>query len=370
MKPILPTIILLLLTGQSNLCSSERFVPADNPNIQYSGRWDMTSPARPRYSWSGISVTAIFSGTRIGVRLADRDTYYNVYIDGELYNVFHGDSAEEKDYILADSLQAGRHTLRFSKRNSAFDTNYVFAGLLLDEAGELYPPAPKPARRIEFIGDSFTVGEGNEATQLEMPWVETIPVTNLDRAFAPQVAAHFDADYFVTARSGFGMVSEWTGNRDNTLPARFDRALCEVDGPKWDFSQWVPDLVVIFLGLNDHGGLRAEDGSVSDENSAFFRQGYHDFLKQIRAVYPGARILAAAAFVEWIGDNVHEVVADEVAAGNRDIFYTQFDRFEGGYVANGHPSVAAHDKMAAHLIKVIEELNLFPDSERSSKGDE
>ena len=32
--------------------------------------------------------------------------------------------------------------------------------------------------------------------------------------------------------------------------------------------------------------------------------------------------------------------------GHDDIFYTTFDEVQNGYVANGHPTVATHKKMA------------------------
>lgn len=345
--------ILLQVIGNNSLISSPQFIPADHPHIQYSGRWDMSDPLHPRHSWPGVSIYAEFSGTCIGVRMAD-EHYYNVYIDGQFHGVFKGKQSGETDYVLADSLQDRRHTLLLTKRNCVQNQIYSFSGLLLDEGAELFTPTPKPFRKIEFLGDSFTVAEGNEATELSMRWEETFPVTNIDKGFATIVARHFNAQYHATARSGIGMVTDWSGDHTLNLPDRFDRALMDAPEPEWDFRQWVPDLVVICLGLNDHSGLKDKDGNVSSENSALYRKTYHDFLTTIRRVYPGVKILAVAAHVDWIRANVKQVVDEERSAGKQDIYYAQFDALPNGYVANGHPSAATHEKIAQQLIDAIE----------------
>ncbi|MGH7492069.1 MAG: hypothetical protein ACREOO_06700 [bacterium] len=43
----------------------------------------MTDPLHPKHSWPGVRVYTEFSGTSIGVRMADSDHYYNIYIDGK-----------------------------------------------------------------------------------------------------------------------------------------------------------------------------------------------------------------------------------------------------------------------------------------------
>jgi hypothetical protein len=54
---------------------------------------------------AGVYVYAEFTGTKISIRLNDKTSYYNVYIDENFYKVFHGTEAGEKDYILAENLE-------------------------------------------------------------------------------------------------------------------------------------------------------------------------------------------------------------------------------------------------------------------------
>ncbi len=345
--------------GDPDFRKSYRFFPANHSNIQYFGRWDTTDPRHPRQSWPGVYFCVEFTGTGIGLRIDDNINYYNIYVDGQMYDVFHGDQAGEADYWLAKNLENGQHKLRLSKRNIAFDKPATVAGLWLEKGAKLLLPHPQPTRKIEFIGDSFTAAEGNEAIREELPWEEKMPVTNIDLGFAVVVARHFEAQYHTTCRSGMGLVCDWTGNHELAMPRHFDRTLMVEEEPKWDFRTWLPDLVVICLGLNDYSGFGGWKEGVAEANSALFRKTYHDFLATIRKVYPGVKILAVAAHPDWIRANVLQVVNQERADGRRDVFYARFDYFTGGYVANGHPTVATHRKIAGQIIAAIEAENIF-----------
>lgn len=345
--------------GWSEMALGSNLVHPNHAYIQYFGRWDKADSLHYKYSWPGVYICAEFSGTSIGVRLVDGTNYFNVYIDGKLHSVFHGTKSGEADYILVQGLDSTRHTFRISRRNITFEAPYAFCGLILDDGAMLLPPPPAPGRRIEFIGDSFTAAESNEATKPQLPWEERYPVTNIDKGFAADIAQHFNAEYHTTCRSGSGMVCDWQGNVNESIPRRFDRTLMEASEPKWDFKHWNPDVVVICLGLNDYSGLKDKDGNVSQEKSTFFRKGYHGFLGTVRSVYPGVKIVVVSAYPEWIRDNVSRVVDEEKTSGKSDVYYSTFDEFPGGYVANGHPTVATHQKMAEQMIRDMESFDLF-----------
>jgi len=339
--------------------SPANFIPADNPNIQYFGRWDFSDSLHPEQSWPGVYICAEFSGTSIGIRIEDNVNYYNVYIDEKFIKIFHGDNEEEKDYTLADNLDNTYHSFKLSKRNISFGKIFTFSGLLIDSSGAILTPTAAPVRKIEFIGDSYTAGEGNEAKELEMKWEDTFPFTNIDMGFVGDVAKHYNAQYHATCRSGMGLVCDWQGNYDIAMPKWFDRTLMEREYPKWDFKNWIPNLVVICLGLNDFFGLKGKDTLVSEEKSSLFRKTYHEFLLTIRNYYPGVTIVAVAAHAEWVQKNVKQVVDEEIAAGQKDISYAKFDFYPGGYVANWHPTVETHKKIAGEIIKAIDLTGVF-----------
>jgi hypothetical protein len=357
-RTVLSVIFLAALSNSFTYSSS--FIPANNPFIQYFGRWDTSDSLHPCQSWPGVYICAEFTGRTIGIKTNDTSNYYNVYIDNKLHSIFHGNKSGDAEYLLADKLKNTRHTFRLSKRNFTFDKSFAFSGILLSDGAKLLKPKPKPERKIELVGDSFTAAEGNEAIEKEMKWEDKFPVTNIDKGFAPIIARHYNAQYVTTCKSGIGMVCDWQGKFNVALPKYFDRTLMDSSEVKWNFNLWKPDVVVICLGLNDVSGLKGKDGKVSEDSSLIFRKGYVDFIRTIRGVYPGVKIIAVAAYPDWIRANVKTVVENEKKGGHDDIFYTTFDEVPNGYVANGHPTVATHKKMANQIIKGIDSFNLFP----------
>lgn len=352
--------IAFLLLGLTTMTYATNLIPANNPYILYFGRWDAADSLHPKYAWPGVYLYAEFSGSKVGIRLADATNYFNVYIDGKLHSVFHGTKPGETEYILADSLENTKHTFLLSRRNITLGESYTFCGIILDSNATLLPPQPKPLRKIEFIGDSFTAAESNEAREQQLPWEARFPVTNIDKGFAADIARHFNAQYTTTCRSGSGMVCDWQGNVEESIPVKFNHTLMDAKSPIWDFKRWIPDVVVICLGLNDHSGLRDKNGTISEGKSTLFRKKYHEFLDTVRTDYPHVKIVAVAAFPEWIRKNVRQVVDEEKSSGKHDICYAQFDEFPGGYVANGHPTVVTHQKMADQIIEAMASFNLFP----------
>ena len=90
-----------IIFGMTSIVYATNFVPANDSNIQYYGRWDMSNPLHPRYSWPGVFIEVKFTGTSIGIWTNDNFDYFNVYIDGKFQKVFQGDKPGESDYILA-----------------------------------------------------------------------------------------------------------------------------------------------------------------------------------------------------------------------------------------------------------------------------
>jgi hypothetical protein len=355
----LTALVMTLLLHALSL--SQQCIPPSAPEIQYGGRWEKSDKHQYRYSWPGVYLTAGFTGTSVGVRLTDCTNYYNVYIDGALHSVFHPTRKQEADYVLAEGLTAGNHTLTLSRRNITFGEIYSFGGILLDSGAALLPAAPPPQRKIEFIGDSYTAAESNESTEQSLDWEARYPVTNIDKGFATIIARHFNAQYTTTCRSGSGIVCDWQGNMAESIPDRFNRVFMDSREPVWDFHQWIPNVVVIALGLNDHSGLKDKNGKVSAKRSALFRYHYRKFLATIRSVYPGVKIVCVAAFPPWIRRQTHLIVDAETRSGAKDCYYAQYDEFPGGYVGNGHPTVATHKLMADQIIAAMESFKLFRD---------
>ncbi len=350
--------LLFVLTLQFSVDAFSSEIPADHPFIQYFGRWDFSTPAAPSHSWPGVYIYAEFEGTSIGVKLNDNYSYYNVIIDGSQVKVLHGIVNGISTYNLATGLTDGKHSILFVKRNETAGAKYSFHGFILDDGKSLVEPAAKPVRKIEFIGDSYTCGQGNEHTGKDTP--PDAPVSNNYEAFGAVIARHYNAQYQMTSRSGYGLTMDYQGNLAGNIPDQFDRTLTVSAQPKWDFNSNIPNLVVIALGLNDYSGYNGYNGPVSSDHRNLFKSKYHQFIGTIRDVYPGVKILAVATQVQWLKTVIEEVVAEEKQTGNLDVssaFYPQFPA--DGYVYGSHPTVATHHKIADTLITYIDKINAW-----------
>lgn len=169
----------------------------------------------------------------------------------------------------------------------------------IETDGQLKPLASRPLR-IEFIGDSITCGYGVEACSGEETF--TTATENAEKSYAGITAEALGADAILTAYSGHGLISgytgdpairneteivslyyEKTGRNDEILPS--GKKLQEIP---WDFRIWQPQYIVVFLGTNDLSWCREDP-----ERKEGFRKAYAAFLKTVRSCNPGARILCA-----------------------------------------------------------------------------
>ena len=356
-RTLIQIISYLILIGLTNVNAQSLF-SADDERIQYFGRWDHSNKLEPSHSWPGAYIYAEFEGTSIGARFSDNYNYYNIYIDGELNNIFHGTVSGENDYSLVTGLPDIQHTIRISKRNETAWTSqsFTFFGFILDDGKTLLEPIEKPERKIEFIGDSFTSASGNESPTQEAP--DDMPkYTNIDEGFGPIIAKYYGAQYHMTSISGFGLVLDYQSNFAYNIPDRFNRTHIQKNNPIWDFEQWIPNLVVIGLGLNDYSGFDGYEGTVEQSETDLYKTEYHEFIATIRDIYPGVKILAVAAHVGWMQKTIKEVVNEEISMGNTDVKYAQYSYYDGGYVNVGHPSVETHHAIADELITYIDEMD-------------
>ncbi len=346
-------------TGAAN---SSTIIPANDLNIQYYGRWDFSNPASPTHSWPGVYIYAEFQGTSIGIMTNDNFSYYNVFIDDTTFIDFHGTLSGVASYTLKTGLKDTTHTILITLRNETNWTKFSFNGFILDSGKTLVAPPAEPGKKIEFIGDSYSCASGNL-------WIgnSSAPAgdwTDLYHGFPSIMARHYGAQYMVTALSGWGLVHDYQQppNYSHNLPGSFDQTFAYTSLPKWDFSKWQPNLVVICLGLNDYSGWGGYSTSISDTNTGIFKQAYHNFIGTIMDVYPRAKILAVAENannIPWLRTTIKQVVAEEESIGHSNVFYGEFPGYSSGYVNGGHPDTTNHRKIADTLIATIDTIDAW-----------
>jgi len=354
---LLFTAFIIILSGGDSLASKD--IPANHPYIQYFGRWSFTDSLAPAHSWPGVYLIARFQGTSLGVKFKDNYTYYNIFVDDSLVKIFLGNSSSLTTYPIIKGLKDTVHTLMITKRSESWTSGFTFNGLVLDDGKDLAQPPALPVKKIEFIGDSYTSASGNEYTKSDAP-ADGNPYTNVYLGFGPITARHYGAQYQVNSRSGFGMVEDYLGSVANNVPDIYDRTIINSSTPKWDFTSWKPNLVVICLGLNDYSGFGGYNGGLTQDETDLYKTRYHSFIARIRSAYRGVKILAVAAHLDWMQTVIPQIVQEEKTAGHGDVFYTYFPKYpDTSYVNNGHPNVYTHFKIADRLIAAIDSIDAW-----------
>ena len=256
------------------------------------------------------------------------------------------------------------HLYRLVKVSESNPGKICLHGIALGKGGS-FGKRPEPSRRrIEFIGDSFTVGYGVEANGPEdgTPFEKT----NTAKAYSFLLADGFKADYQINAVSGRGLVRnyanivpEWTlaSLYEYTVPGSIEQEAGGADqGPKtagirWDFEQFHPQVVVVFVGINDFQGEPPYADAVQ------FKRAYAALLDKLRSLHPGVKFLLVSTKT-WPNDAltpvVEEIYKDQLAAGHADLLYRLV--YTENTALHGHPSEMSQKMLANDLRPLVARL--------------
>ncbi|MCX7725811.1 MAG: GDSL-type esterase/lipase family protein [Chitinispirillaceae bacterium] len=336
---------------------SQSIIEPQHPNIQYFGRVDKTSKDRVAFDWPGILIRTVFSGPSCNA-IFEGVNCFDLFIDGKHIKTF-STTAKKQTYQLISGLSDGKHQLLISKRSESQNGATIFYGFILEKDHSLFPPPPMPEKKIEFIGDSYTVGYANEYLNRECPSGAEDSIifaaTNTYKAFGPIVARAFGAQYHIIAISGKGLVRNYNNiDKGKEILYYYDRTLItpvnNSTSPTWDFSQWKADVVVIGIGINDFQA----DPPYADPNK--FDSVYISLIERIRKQYSGVKIICCATKVyptDALIPRVKAIVEQQKSKGYKDVWYFEYTSENGALY--GHPSIYDHQQIANNLIKVIVE---------------
>jgi lysophospholipase L1-like esterase len=218
--------------------------------------------------------------------------------------------------------------------------------------GTALPPQPKPLR-IEFIGDSYTVGYGNRSPRRECTRDEVHDLTDTQQAFGPLLAKRLNADYRVHAYSGFGIIRNYAGGSpESSLPTIYPRLKPDTPLPTFTTQDgWRPDVVVINLGTNDFSTpLKAEERWKSDaELKSAYTRKYVEFTRDLQRHYPRARfiLMSSDAFLSEVRQVAAELGRRKPAP--RVVHFSGLDLLG----CDWHPSQSDHKLLADLLQKEL-----------------
>ena len=347
-------------------------IAPDHPLLNYLGRVDCRAPGGPLLGFVGSSVRVRFVGTGLDLKLKDfgggtpqTTNYYDVSVDGGAPRLLEVSPAEQL-YPLASGLRDGEHQVELFKRVESAPGGNVGAGkgqiLGFVLHGKQLLPTALPPRRLEFIGDSITVGYGDEASTNDPSNVHyTTRGSNGHTAFGALTAARLGAQYMAVAYSGRGISRNYAGSGGQLMPEMYLQSVPEdASAGAWDPAQYTPDAVIINLGSNDF--------STPGVARQAFVQRYIAFLSQLRGYYPQAALVAALG--PMLSDSyppgqnaltnaqadVKAAIAARAQAGDGRVYFVSFATQTGPWGEDWHPSLATHEKMAQELSESLKTI--------------
>jgi hypothetical protein len=304
----LATFLLFLATAHA----ADIIAPGD-PRIQIIGRVDRTDPAHVRMQYPGVAIRFRFTGDLAVAQIfSDSDNAsVTLIVEGTKLQIHHLVKGANELAISAADLGPGPHTVEIVKRNGSWQGITVFEGLRLGNSASLIKPPPLPSRKLLFIGDSVTCGEG----------VDNYPVcpgdlyrsANAYDVNGMVLGRRLDAQSELVCFGGRGVVRDWQGHRDVLNAPQFFNYSIPADDPaqraKWTDDGWIPDAVVISLGTNDWNLQKT--GPLTEEE---FVSKYVGLVRDVRTHFPKAWIVLTQGSIvsdpvlsEWVQDTVKRV---------------------------------------------------------------
>ncbi|KGE18801.1 SGNH/GDSL hydrolase family protein [Paenibacillus wynnii] len=270
-----------------------------------------------------------------------------------------------KSYTVFESDTEQEVTVRITKLSEAAMSTVGIQEIAVNAADGIKPTSDR-LHKIEFIGDSITCGYGvDDEYELHSFSTATEDVT---KTYAYLSAQQLQADYSMVSYSGYGIITGYTENDQklttHLIPdyyekvgkseGEFDDTLVPQE-IRWDFTKFVPDLIVINLGTNDDSYTKEDIGKQTE-----YAQKYVEFLKMVRLNNPLSLILCTLGIM---GDRLYPFVEQAVKqytleTGDSNITAMKFDMqlAADGYAADFHPSQATHSKAAGKLTVQIKDL--------------
>ena len=318
------------------------FYGAENKLFNYVGRIDFSDKYAPRFWAPGVYIQANFMGSFCEIALNDEGflkqatehNYIEVIIDSLPVQRIHLTGKTNK-LIVARNLKKGKHTITICKTTETKIGYLEFIGLRVEKL----LPFKKKKRRIEFIGDSMTCGNGMENDSIQCGERHWFDQHCAYISYGPTLARRLHADWMLTSVSGYGMSRSCCSN-DKTIPEIYDYTDLSQCAIIWDKKKYRPDLISICLGQND-GKQKIET----------FTSTYLKFLKKVRKENPKATILildspmAKESFKPYLDSMLTKVFSRFKDDNTWLYFYKR--RYGNGCV--GHPDKVEHELMTEEL---------------------
>ena len=335
---------------------SKKLIAADSGCYQYMGRIDFDDPKHPVMTWPATTVDTVFTGTSLGVVLnAQRfmdENNFGAVIDGVMHKFQIKDNMQDELYILAEGLEDREHTLRLVKTLASH--NYVgFVGIVVDKDAKVRSPHHSYDYRLEVYGDSVSAGEVVEAIYYEGQCDPADHRNSYDNAYFSypmMLARKLNAEVHNIAQGGIALL-DGTGyfcsDMLTGMESCYDKIQFSPYAPTkpWDFSRYVPDVVIIALGQND---ANPEPERIKTAGfRRLWKDEYKKLLNSLMDKYLDAKFVLTLTVLGH--DRTWDDALDEIASEVASPRVTHYTFRRSGKATNGHPRATEQEEMAGEL---------------------
>ena len=326
----------------------------------FYGRWNV-GLEKAECGQGATYIRARFKGSRIGVKMQDKNSWWRYEIDGKQYPRL---KFTEPVTILADGLSPAEHTIRLVRSVEGEAGISTFYGFVVGDDGELLDLQEPKRLKLEFVGDSILAGGFNDGIPHKEPYYE---IEDNDMSFGPQLARMLDADYSVVAKSGEGICHNygetWPGHEVHTAD-RYPWTFYSFDMDKshllWNFRLNPSDAVIISIGTNDFTDKNRKPTEKE------FVAAYKHLLEVVRSNNPSVPIICVEPVPTMIGPYAakwtERAVKELKRQGDNQLYYIPLNKdkpfFEDSdYVGDGtHPTKAGSRKIALYLLDKVKAI--------------
>lgn len=357
-------------TEETEMTLSQKSYTAEKQYVKMLGRthsedgilWLALSASGVEFTMTGTSASVTIVGDNM-ISQDGNQARFAAYVDGERV-VDEMITESEQTFEIFSSDTEKDVTIRLIKLSEAAQSTLGIKSIDVNSVGDIAPTAEK-ALKIEFIGDSITCGYGVDDEDRNHSF--STATEDATKAYAYKTAELLDADYSLVSYSGHGIISGYTTQGKKVaaqqVPAMYEQFArsygsyndYSVSSTSWDFSEFVPDIIVINLGTNDASYTGKDEELIRE-----YIDAYVEFLKKVRSDNTSAHIICSLGVM---GDDLYSAIctaAEEYTAetGDGNVSTFRFTPQDGskGYAADWHPTAATHDGAAEELAAEIKSI--------------
>ncbi len=338
--------------------------------------------------FNGSGIEVVVTGSELWIDLETDSDMHEPWVYYEINGAFMGRQmllpGEHRLCLFRNMSPDAPKRVRFIRELQAMGdddrSRILVKGLELD--GE-FKEAPKYTRRIEFIGDSITSGEGSYGATEDVDWIPMYMSASVN--YSTMTAKELNADYHLISQGGWGVYCGWDNDPRHNLPKVYERVCGLSNGPTieklgtqepYDFDSWQPDVIVVNLGTNDitafsqppflnpeDGQLyqqrRNPDGSLNREDELKVEKAIISFLYMLRKHNPRAHI---AWCYGMLGCDLNMTITEAMAAyreesGDKNLSFFQLPNTTmETFGSHMHPGKKSHENATTALCNYLRQL--------------